>query len=119
MKSIAEAKQRYTLSTGNYTGDDDLLDIKIPYISKTCDEKNCLYGFRNGFLCIVRNYSTSLTLLCNNRKGIIEGGYTIDYYYPSQSLCYGKTGSAGEKACKSLGKKRPSCSDGNTCYDFL
>jgi type IV pilus assembly protein PilE len=114
MRSIADAKQRYTLYTGNYTGDDDLLDINFHYKTKTCDTNNCRYEFEDGFYCHVRNYETFMPLVCSDR-----GRYVIDYYYPKQSLCYARIGSAGEKICQSLGNKRPSCSDGNSCYNFL
>jgi type IV pilus assembly protein PilE len=115
MRSIADAKQRYTLYTGNYTGDDDLLDINFNYKAKIYDTDINIYWyqFENGFTCNVRNYNTSLSMVCSGR------GYSIDYYYPKQSLCYARTGSAGDKICQSLGSKRPSCSDGNSCYNFL
>jgi type IV pilus assembly protein PilE len=101
MKSIAQAKELYRLATGQYTGDIDLLDISVPYITKTLHGTYYYYTFENisGKLG-VRNDNNAITIIYVNEAS----NYLIDYYYNSHMiLCYAAPDSKGEKICKSIG----------------
>jgi prepilin-type N-terminal cleavage/methylation domain-containing protein len=113
MKSIAQAKDLYTLATSQYTGDVDLLDISIPYKTKIFDGSYYHYTFDNiGGVLSVRNDNSTLTMVYSAR------GYTIDYFYNKPIICYAAPNSRGEKICKSVGVFRGTCSQGgaNNCY---
>jgi type IV pilus assembly protein PilE len=110
MKSIAQAKELYTLATGQYTGDIDLLDISVPYITKALNGNYYGYTFNNiSGLLSVRNADSGLTMVYES------GSYTIDYNYNKQMTCYAAPGSKGEKICKSVGVFGRVCGT-NNCY---
>lgn len=113
-RAITDAQDRYFMQTGEYTADVDLLDIRVPYTSKTAVEGDA-GRYRYGGSSV-----GSFTLSPNHFLVWGGGGFTIDYYgkIPGSryvAICYPQKDNApGHKVCKSFGRDTGRISSVNT-----
>jgi prepilin-type N-terminal cleavage/methylation domain-containing protein len=113
-RAILDAQQRYYLEAGQYQNDADLLDITVPYDTKTDlnDGLRMYYESKdlNGYFIV---YTSGAMIAFGS-----NAGYNIDFRKTSgASVCYpARAGGMAESLCASIGVNRgtPSVSGTNT-----